>query len=44
LLGLRDRALALLARFRAAFPEEDAQWAKVQKGGARAAEDEDAKD
>ncbi|HUR87967.1 MAG TPA: Wzy polymerase domain-containing protein [Ramlibacter sp.] len=35
LLGKQDVALAQLARFRAAFPKEHAEWASEQKSGAR---------
>ncbi|HEY8049035.1 MAG TPA: Wzy polymerase domain-containing protein [Ramlibacter sp.] len=35
MLGKKDVALAQLARFRAAFPKEHAEWAREQKDGAR---------
>lgn len=34
MLGRDDEALALLARFRAAFPEDHAQWAAAQRASA----------
>ena len=43
LTGRLDVAVAQLARFRAAFPKEHAQWSREQQGGMRPVKD-DAKD
>lgn len=42
MLGHRDVAARLLARYRAAFPKEHAQWVKAQASGRRADDDEEA--